>query len=407
VHAKTVKNTENTDGQKNEIQRKNKENNYSRPKFGTKKKVYFENTGRGVCILLYFFKYNGQMSVLACTDAHTQEQKTRFQTQNTIFSLLFSKRSMRNLFLWCLLLCARVSDTHLITISESSHIQNICFFKDGSQLPKYLTHYDFLDILHSDGEDEKMLHINSKNAIFDTIVIEKKKHGENDTETNYLSVIQIHDDTDRLLWTGCFSYTTNTTESFNVKEFMRRAPLTRVEVIDTFPYNGDFIAYFHVQYLFDYVDEFIIVESLYTHNGERKPHLFFLLPENELLFAPFMSKITYVVLEEFDVVMSEEWKETSLSMDYITEKTIDSYWKENYQYRFVNFFIKPTHHLGKRQIVLVCDADEIAHREVVQQIKGFEDDPSMPMRSKTFDLPVHMYMRFFYYNFNTVNKFLW
>jgi hypothetical protein len=45
VHAKTVKNTENTDGQKNEIQRKNKENNYNRPKFGTKKKVYFENTG--------------------------------------------------------------------------------------------------------------------------------------------------------------------------------------------------------------------------------------------------------------------------------------------------------------------------------------------------------------------------
>jgi hypothetical protein len=42
VHAK---NTENTDGQKNEIQRKNKENNYSRPKFGTKKKLYFENTG--------------------------------------------------------------------------------------------------------------------------------------------------------------------------------------------------------------------------------------------------------------------------------------------------------------------------------------------------------------------------
>jgi hypothetical protein len=45
VHAKTVKNTENTDGQKNEIQRKNKETNYSRPKCGTKKKVYFKNTG--------------------------------------------------------------------------------------------------------------------------------------------------------------------------------------------------------------------------------------------------------------------------------------------------------------------------------------------------------------------------
>jgi hypothetical protein len=33
------------DGQKNEIQRKNKENNYNRHKFGTKKKLYFENTG--------------------------------------------------------------------------------------------------------------------------------------------------------------------------------------------------------------------------------------------------------------------------------------------------------------------------------------------------------------------------
>jgi hypothetical protein len=42
VHAK---NTENTDGQKNEIQRKNKENYYSRPKFRTKKKLYFENSG--------------------------------------------------------------------------------------------------------------------------------------------------------------------------------------------------------------------------------------------------------------------------------------------------------------------------------------------------------------------------
>jgi hypothetical protein len=44
VHAKTVKNTENTDGQKNEIQKK-KENYYSRPKIGTKTKLYFENTG--------------------------------------------------------------------------------------------------------------------------------------------------------------------------------------------------------------------------------------------------------------------------------------------------------------------------------------------------------------------------
>jgi hypothetical protein len=69
VHAKTVKNTENTDGQKNEIQRKNKENNYSRPKFGTKKKLYFENTGTEGSV------FYGQKSVFWYWHAQCQSQR--------------------------------------------------------------------------------------------------------------------------------------------------------------------------------------------------------------------------------------------------------------------------------------------------------------------------------------------
>jgi len=81
VHAKTVKNTENTDGQKNEIQRKNKENNYSRPKFGTKQKLYFENTGTEESVFYcIFFKYNGQMSALV---AQLWTLWTIFQQSNT------------------------------------------------------------------------------------------------------------------------------------------------------------------------------------------------------------------------------------------------------------------------------------------------------------------------------------
>ena len=120
-----------------------------------------------------------------------------------------------------------------------------------------------------------------------------------------------------------------------------------------------------------------------------------------------MSKITYVILKEFEEEVSEEWRDSSTAMGYITEKTMETYWRENYQYRFVNFFIRPTHSLGKRQIVLVCDADEITHHEVVVKIKAFEDDPDLPMGSHTFDKRVHMYMRFFYYNLNTINKYLW
>ena len=329
---------------------------------------------------------------------------------------------------------------YVVTITEPQRVRSISFFKDGALLPKYLVHYDMLHchtlsdslsgsqqgVFHWQEECEwscsqyenngcYLFHIDTKNAIFDTIVIDKMDSVSSivyedsngvPSRGNYLSVIKVLEN-GRLIWTGSFADLPILRETFDVRDFIRLAPLQNVKVIDTFPYNGDFIALFHVQYLFDYVDEFIIVESLYTHTGVQKPFLYFMSPKNKELFAPYMSKITYVVLEEFDVEMSAEWKKMSLAMDYITDKTIDSYWKENYQYRFANFFIKPTNPSGRRQIVLVCDADEITNQNVVKHIKEFENDPNLPSGPHTFDLPVHMHMRFFYYNFETVNKYLW
>jgi hypothetical protein len=85
VHAKTVKNTENTDGQKNEIQRKNKENSYSRPKFGTKQKVYFDNTGTEGSVFYCIFsnttgKYLYWHAQLFCTWLQASPKKA------TVFS---------------------------------------------------------------------------------------------------------------------------------------------------------------------------------------------------------------------------------------------------------------------------------------------------------------------------------
>ena len=41
-----------------------------------------------------------------------------------------------------------------------------------------------------------------------------------------------------------------------------------MRTIDCFPYNGECIALFRLAYLWDVVDEFIIVEARETHAGE-------------------------------------------------------------------------------------------------------------------------------------------
>ena len=41
-------------------------------------------------------------------------------------------------------------------------------------------------------------------------------------------------------------------------------------IIDYVLYNGEPIMQFRLEYLNQYVDRFIIVESIYTHSGNRK-----------------------------------------------------------------------------------------------------------------------------------------
>ena len=167
-------------------------------------------------------------------------------------------------------------------------------------------------------------------------------------------------------------------------------------------YNGDFIAPFHIEYLYDYIDEFIIVEARYTHNGVRKPFLYF--HRNAHLFAPFMNKITFVVIDEFPPP-PDAWNEDN--MPFITPGTDESYWNENYQYTFPKFYIKPSHENGSRQIILVSDADEFPSRQILLHIRNFESDLTLPMGKKSFDRPVHICLLFFYYNFRTINKVFW
>jgi hypothetical protein len=119
-----------------------------------------------------------------------------------------------------------------------------------------------------------------------------------------------------------------------------------------------------------------------------------------------MDKITYAVVEEFDPVPpASVWN--AKTMRFITPGTEVSYWNENYQYTFPKFFIKRSSVHGSRQLVLVSDADEIASRALINHMKNFENDPTLPMGKRSFDRPVHLLFFFFYYNFRTINEVLW
>ena len=169
-------------------------------------------------------------------------------------------------------------------------------------------------------------------------------------------------------------------------------------------YNGDFIALFHLEYLYHHVDRFIIVEARYTHSGIRKPYLYFQL--NAHLFEPYMDKITYVVVEEFPPVPHASVWNADI-MPFITPGTEVSYWNENYQYTFPQFFIKRSNKQGSRQLVLVSDADEIVSHDMIYHMKNFETDATLPMGKMSFDRPVHLPYFFFYYNFRTINTRMW
>ena len=58
-------------------------------------------------------------------------------------------------------------------------------------------------------------------------------------------------------------------------------------------YDEEMILDFRLNYLNDYVDKFVIVESSYTHSGKKRELIFDIKK-----YSKFKDKISYMVLEE-------------------------------------------------------------------------------------------------------------
>jgi beta-1,4-mannosyl-glycoprotein beta-1,4-N-acetylglucosaminyltransferase len=132
-----------------------------------------------------------------------------------------------------------------------------------------------------------------------------------------------------------------------------------MRTIDCFPYNGESIALFRLAYLWNVVDEFIIVEAGETHAGHRKESLF--LDRNAALLEPFASKITRLVIEQFPTPTEAELVPLS---NPLRKKDGRAWFREKYQRNFAGEYLRD---LGGQLpwILLGCDVDEIPRRELV------------------------------------------
>jgi len=166
-------------------------------------------------------------------------------------------------------------------------------------------------------------------------------------------------------------------------------------IISTFSYNGEPAALFHVQYLFDVVNQFIIVESRYTISGARKPMLFFEREDTKRDFDPYVSKILYLVVDE--IPPRPEGFIDPERHDWMHSVSYDAFWRDHYQREIVKQHVSPS----AKNLFICTDADEIPRREVVAQFRNEQ------LYVGAFSSKVHLQMLMFYYNLNWVALSTW
>ena len=134
-------------------------------------------------------------------------------------------------------------------------------------------------------------------------------------------------------------------------------------VYDYVIYNGEPIMEFRLKYLNNYVDKFIIVESIYTHSGNKKDEFYFNI--NKDIFEPY-KKVCFYPLHN----LPTEADALYIRQNNILYEKTDSWINEVYQRDYIqNILDKYTNQF----IIFVCDVDEIPKKELYMNIKNDYD----------------------------------
>ncbi len=130
-----------------------------------------------------------------------------------------------------------------------------------------------------------------------------------------------------------------------------------MKIFDCFMYfDEEVVLDLRFNVLDKYVDYFVIVESVYTHRGERRDLQFDL---NK--FQKFKDKIIYLVYDEMPIEIEEIFSEDS--HDEKSRKFIlNAAYRENGQRNFISNGLKEA---DKEDLILISDVDEIPNLEIL------------------------------------------
>ena len=153
-------------------------------------------------------------------------------------------------------------------------------------------------------------------------------------------------------------------------------------IIDVFPYNGEPIVELRLKYLHPHVTEFVIVEARETHSGIPKTSLF--IEKYADVFAPYLDKIRFIVIDKFPEI-TPEWRIQN-EVDFPSD-TESNWFRENYQRDIPMEYVASRY---SNYIATVCDVDEIPSLDTLKMLVKRYDE---------LDIPLHLEMQLFYYNF--------
>ena len=161
-----------------------------------------------------------------------------------------------------------------------------------------------------------------------------------------------------------------------------------MKIYDCFTYmNEDVVLDLRLNYLNNYVDKFVIVESHYFHNGKKKKLLFDI---NK--FSKFKEKIIYLVLDhepkDIEIINDSDNTEIKNSKHILNGMRRDFYQR--------NYIMEGLHESDDNDIILISDIDEIPKINTLD-IKEINNDL------------IFFKQKMFYYKFNlcseTINWF--
>jgi beta-1,4-mannosyl-glycoprotein beta-1,4-N-acetylglucosaminyltransferase len=165
-----------------------------------------------------------------------------------------------------------------------------------------------------------------------------------------------------------------------------------MKIIDCFIfYNELSLLQFRMNYLYDFVDHFVLVESSLTHSGNPKPFYF---EQNKHLFHKYLDKIVHIKV--YDDVPGSSFK---LSFMKNIIPSSNNFWKcidrGNFQRNCIDRGIQLLN-LNDDDIIISGDADEFIDRNLLEKFRTNGLD-------KIYGLKQDLY----YYNVTCKHKNTW